>query len=153
MYLATESDIVEKVCKAHNIAKFMRDKTISACMLATAFHNPVDVVNPTTIKLGINDWHDLIFMSRSPISYPKAALNYTYYKNMGVYAMTKESLDFFLNTKPGNLERVEEIELLRLLENHKKIKAVIVKSDSMAVDTQKDLEWIKSIMPPPLYYN
>lgn len=67
--------------------------------------------------------------------------------------MTKESLDFFLNTKPGNLERVEEIELLRLLENHKKIKAVIVKSDSMAVDTQKDLEWIKSIMPPPLYYN
>jgi 3-deoxy-manno-octulosonate cytidylyltransferase (CMP-KDO synthetase) len=196
VYIATESDIVAKACKAHDIpvimtsgshptgtdrvaevaqsidadvyvvwmgdeplilaedvsrllAEFVRDKTISACMLGTVFHNPVDVVNSTTIKLGINDRRDLIFMSRSPIPYPKAALDYTYYKNMGAYAMTKESLDFFLNTQPGNLERAEEIELLRLLENHKKIKVVIVESDSMAVDTQKDLERVKALMSPP----
>jgi 3-deoxy-manno-octulosonate cytidylyltransferase (CMP-KDO synthetase) len=89
------------------LAEFVRDKTIAACMLGTAFHNPIDVVNTTTIKLGINDRHDLIFMSRSPIPYPKAALDYQYYKNMGAYAMTKESLDFFLHTKPGNLEWAE----------------------------------------------
>jgi 3-deoxy-manno-octulosonate cytidylyltransferase (CMP-KDO synthetase) len=131
------------------IAEFIKDRSSAACMLATAFHNPVDVVNSTAIKLGINDNRDLIFMSRSPIPYPKAALDYKYYKNMGAYAMSKESLDFFLNTKPGNLERAEEIELLRLLENHKKIKTVIVESDSMAVDTQKDLERVKSMITPP----
>ncbi|MBQ3654954.1 MAG: 3-deoxy-manno-octulosonate cytidylyltransferase [Synergistaceae bacterium] len=116
-----------------------------AVMLAEKFKYPVDAVNNTTIKLAINDEGFLIFMSRAAIPYPKDALDYSLYKNVGCYALRKEALDFFLRTKPGNIERAEGIELLRLLENHRKILTVIIDSESMAVDTRKDLERIRKI--------
>ena len=121
-----------------------------AIMLTERFSDPVDVVNSTTIKLAINDNGYLIFMSRSAIPYPKAALGYSYYKNVGCYALRKEALDFFLKTKPGNIECAEEIELLRLIENHKKVLTVTVDSKSMAVDTPKDLERIRKVISKQL---
>lgn len=126
--------------------EFKKNSDIDACMLSTKFSNPVDVVNTTTIKLAINKNNELIFMSRSPIPYPKANLSYCYYKNMGAYAMKKSTLDFFLSTEVGTLENVEEIELLRLLENHKLVKTVLVESTSFSIDTPKDLEKVNAIM-------
>lgn len=117
-----------------------------AVMLTEKFKNPVDVVNATTIKLAINLKQEVIFMSRSAIPYPKAALGYDYYKNIGCYALKKDALDFFFNEKPGLLEKAEDIELLRLIENRKKVISVLVDSESMAVDTPKDLERIRSII-------
>ena len=117
-----------------------------AIMLTEKFKNPVDVVNTTTIKLAINQRNELIFMSRAAIPYPKAAIGYSYYKNIGCYALRKSALDFFLRTEPGCIEQAEEIELLRLLENRKKVLTVLVDSESMAVDTPKDLERIRRVM-------
>jgi 3-deoxy-manno-octulosonate cytidylyltransferase (CMP-KDO synthetase) len=117
-----------------------------AIMLTEKFKNPVDAINATTIKLAITDQNYLIFMSRAAIPYPKEALGYDLYKNIGCYAFRKDALDFYLRTKPGAIERAEGIELLRLLENHKKILTVLVDSESMAVDTPKDLERIRKIV-------
>lgn len=125
------------------ISKIKDALDVDAIMLTEIFQEPVDIVNNTTIKLAINDEGYLIFMSRSPIPYPKDALGYKYYKNVGCYAMRREALEFFLHTKPGFCERAEGIELLRLLENHKKVMTYTVESTSMAVDTQKDLERIR----------
>lgn len=116
-----------------------------AVMLTEKFKQPVDLANMTTIKLAINDAGDLIFMSRAAIPYPKEMIGYSFYKNVGCYALKKDALDFFLKTKPGNIERAEGIELLRLLENHKKVLTVEIDSESMAVDTQKDLERIRKV--------
>lgn len=123
-----------------------------AIMLVEKFTDPVDVVNTTTIKLAINNDNELIFMSRSPIPYPKGTLDYSYYKNIGCYALRKDALDFFLDTQPGCIEKAEEIELLRLLEKRKKVLTVLVDSKSMAVDTQKDLERIRKVIMRKVEY-
>ena len=122
------------------------DIDADAFMLMEKFKEPVDVANMTTIKLAVNDEGYLIFMSRSIIPYPKESIGYPIYKNVGCYAFKKDVLEFFLKTKPGNIERAEGIELLRLLENHKKIMTVEIKSESMAVDTKKDLERICDVV-------
>lgn len=124
----------------------LNEKEADAVMLTEKFKYPVDVANMTTIKLAINDDGYLIFMSRAVIPYPKESLGYPIYKNVGCYALRKEALEFFLHTKPGNIERAEGIELLRLLENHKKVLTVEIDSESMAVDTQKDLDRIRAVM-------
>lgn len=128
------------------ISKIKDTADADAIMLTEAFSDPVDVVNMTTIKLAINDNGYLIFMSRMPIPYPKETLGYPYYKNVGCYAIRKDTLDFYLRTKPGACERAEGIELLRLLENHKKVMTYMVNSKSMAVDTPKDLERVKEFL-------
>lgn len=117
-----------------------------AVMLTEKFYDPVDVVNTTTIKLAINDDGYLLFMSRSAIPFPKEAIGYPYYKNVGCYAIRKDALDYYLATKPGFCERAEGIELLRLLENHKWVKTVQSDNLSMSVDTQKDLERIRDVI-------
>lgn len=116
-----------------------------AVMLTEKFKYPVDLANMTTIKLAINDAGDLIFMSRAAIPYPKETIGYAFYKNVGCYALKKPALDFFLKTEPGNIEKAEGIELLRLIENHKRVITVEIESESMAVDTQKDLERIRKV--------
>ncbi|HEG3340326.1 TPA: 3-deoxy-manno-octulosonate cytidylyltransferase [Campylobacter jejuni] len=129
------------------IEQFKDKQNYSAYMLAKSFTNPVDVVNPTTIKLAINNKQELIFMSRSLIPFPKASLNFQYYKNIGAYILNKQALNFFLNTSVGYLENIEEIELLRFLENHKKVHvSILERSLSLSVDTHKDLEKIKEII-------
>lgn len=128
------------------IRKMMKFPDAEAIMLTEKFDDPVDVVNTTTIKLAINDEGYLIFMSRMPIPYPKEMLGYKYYKNVGCYAIKKDTLDFYLRTKPGVCERAEGIELLRLIENHKRVMTYVVDSKSMAVDTPKDLERVKKYL-------
>lgn len=136
-----------KACDAEKIISLYElDPEAAAYMLYTSFVNPVDVVNTTTIKLVISESDDLIYMSRTPVPYPKACLNYSYYKNMGIYAMTKDVLNFYQHTPAGRNEKIEEIELLRLIENHKKIKAMYVDSSSFSIDTPKDLEKAKKII-------
>lgn len=117
----------------------MSDPNIAAGMLTTRFKNPVDVVNTTTIKLAINGNGEVIFMSRSPIPFPKAALDYSYYKNIGAYVFKRSALEVYKNNKPDKLEITEEIELLRLIEKRMAVKAFEIQSNSISVDTPKDL--------------
>lgn len=133
---ADENRLVESIEK---------NAAADAVMLTEKFKYPVDLANMTTIKLAINDNGDLIFMSRAAIPYPKESLGYAFYKNVGCYALRKDALDFFLQTKQGNIEKAEGIELLRLIENHKRVITVEIESESMAVDTQKDLERIRKV--------
>lgn len=114
-----------------------------AFQLVEAMNDPVDVVNTTTIKLAINDEGYCIFLSRAPIPTPKSSIGYVYYKNTGCFAMSREALEFFVKTKRGNIELAEDIEQLRLIENHRKIFTVKAEYLSMSVDTPKDLERIK----------
>ena len=115
-------------------------------MLTKKYTNPVDVINPTTIKLALNNNNELIYMSRQAIPFPKGSLDYDYYKNIGVYIFTKNALNYYKENPVGKLEKIEELEMLRMLEGHKLIKVVEIESDSFSVDTQKDLQKIKEIL-------
>ena len=128
------------------INKILDNPGYDAGMLTKKYSNPVDIINPTTIKLALNNNNELIYISRSAIPFPKARIDFEYFKNIGAYIFPKETLDFYKNTPIGYLESIEEIEMLRLIENHKKIITVKIDSDSFSVDTQKDLERIREII-------
>lgn len=116
---------------------------ISCATLKTAYHNPVDVINGTTPKVVTDLKGDILLFTRSPVPYPKAALDYTIYKPIGVYAFKREILITYGTLKMGPLEKAEEIELLRLVEHGYKIRVSEVSSETIAVDTYKDLERVR----------
>ena len=71
----------------------------------------------------VTDLRDnILLFTRSAVPYPKAALDYTIYKPIGIYAFKRDILREYKNLPMGPLEKAEEIELLRLLENGYKIK-------------------------------
>ena len=113
-----------------------------AANLMTEIKSPVEVVDNTNIKVVTDDFFNAIFMSRSPIPYPRANMDYTYYKHIGVLAYTKEALNFFASTPKGKNELVEDINELRFIEYGKNLKMIEVETEVLSVDTPKDLEYV-----------
>lgn len=148
IYVSIAGD--EPLIEPENIDKVIgplkKDKNLLVSNLKTKIVNPIDVVNWTTMKVVCNSENDIILASRSPLPYPKATTDITYYKHMGTYALRKEALDFFYNTEKGAIESIEDFDLLRFLEHHIKVRAVEVNSQTVSVDTEKDLERVRKLM-------
>lgn len=108
--------------------------------------DPAETIDNANLKLALTDSGKCIYMSRGPVPYPKGTLFVDYKKYVGIECFTKKALDFFVNTPMGILEKTEDIDHLRFLENGKSIYFREVDSDSISVDTPKDLEKVRRIM-------
>jgi 3-deoxy-manno-octulosonate cytidylyltransferase (CMP-KDO synthetase) len=148
IYVNIQGD--EPLIKPETIAKtlipYKNNENPFATVLITKFKNPIDVVNPTEQRVIFDNNSNVIYITRAVVPYPYHNLDFCYYKQVCIYAFTKEALSFFSGTEMGKLEKTESIELLRFIENDKKIKCVEVESDNIAVDTEKDLERIRKIL-------
>lgn len=112
----------------------------------TPIHNPVDVVNVTIIKT-VTDLNDrILFSSRSPIPYPKNSIEFDYYKTVGVYAYPRTVIKNYSKLTCGPIETVEEHDIIRMLENGIMIKAFTIETDTISVDTEKDLQRVRKLI-------
>ena len=114
--------------------------------IITSISDPIEVIDFTNLKVVTNDNGDGVYISRSPIPYPKGTMDYVYKKHVGVYAFNKQALEFYHNTNRGILEKVEDIDLLRYIENFKKINFIDVNCKTLSVDTPKDLKRVEEII-------
>lgn len=108
--------------------------------LVAPIHNPVEVVDCTNNKLVTNNKNEIIYASRAAIPYPKGSLDICYRKILGISAMSKEALGFYHTTPRSKIEIAEEIDLLRWVENRKKVVAIDYETNMLSVDTSKDLD-------------
>jgi 3-deoxy-manno-octulosonate cytidylyltransferase (CMP-KDO synthetase) len=83
----------------------------------------------------------LMYMSRAGIPQTKKGEYKFSYKQVCIYAFSREHLDFFYshNNKTKH-EEIEDIEILRFLESDYQVDMVEVKSGSLAVDIPEDLD-------------
>ena len=108
--------------------------------------DPAEVIDPANIKIVISNTGKCMYMSRLPVPYPKGTLNVVYKKYVGVECFNKDALDFFVSTPVGAVEKVEDIDHLRFLENGIELNFSLVDSDSISVDTPKDLDFVRNRM-------
>lgn len=131
------------------VTPFYTNSELLVSNLMTEIKDPVDVVNFTVPKVITNKDGIGIFLTRSPAPYPKGSINYRYYKQVCVYGFKPEALDFFCNygSRYGKarIEEIEDIELLRFIENGYRVQFIEVDSETVAVDTPNDLEKVRSI--------
>lgn len=114
--------------------------------LMRIFRDPAEVIDPGNMKLVCNDEGRLIYMSRSPIPYPHKTTEYEFKKYVGVECYNKQALDFYHNTEPGPVEKIEDLGTLRFLEYGINVYYNLVESDSLSVDTYRDLEKVRHLM-------
>ena len=114
--------------------------------LMTDFSNPVEVVDATNLKI-VTDQHDrCLFISRSPIPYPKGNMDYVYHKFVGVGAFNKKALEFYHNTPRGPIEKIEENDSFRFIENNVPIYYYNCHCKSLSVDTPKDIAGVEAYL-------
>lgn len=108
--------------------------------------DPVQVIDSGNLKVVLNDKNEAIYISRTPVPYPKGTLNFKYNKYIGIECFNKKALDFFVKSPMGRVEKIEDIDHLRFIENRITLNFKLVDSESLSVDTHKDLEYVQSII-------
>lgn len=93
----------------------------------------------SVVKVVYNSNNDLIYLSRSIVPQKKCQEDVVYFRHMGLYGMTKAALMFFAKTPRGQVEKVEDIEMLRFIENGKKVKILPIQGRAIAVDCPEDI--------------
>ena len=134
-------EVISKV-----ITPFYDNPDLQVANLMCKIEDPIEVVNFTIPKVIANREGVGIYLTRSTAPYPKGSINYDYYKQTCVYGFKPEALEFFCKTPRGKIEQIEDIEILRFIENGYKVQYVEVKSDNVAVDTKNDLEKVRALM-------
>ena len=114
--------------------------------LMTDFSNPVEVVDATNLKIVTAADDRCLFISRSPIPFPKGAMDYVFHKFVGVGAFTRKALDFYHNTPRGPIEKIEENDSFRFIENHMPIYYYNCHCKSLSVDTPKDIKGVEAYL-------
>lgn len=114
--------------------------------LMTEISSPAEVVDFTNIKVVVDAQSNALFMSRSPIPYPKASIDYRYFKHVGVLIYNAAALKFFSETPKGENEKIEDVNELRFIEHGIKLKMIPVEAHSLSVDTPKDLEFVRAVV-------
>lgn len=132
------------------IEPFYTNPTLEISNLMTKIKDPVDVVNFTVPKVITNKDGIGIYLTRSTAPYPKGSLDYNYYKQVCVYGFKPDALKFFcdygMKYGKAKVEAIEDIEILRFIENGYKVQYIEVDSDTVAVDTPNDLEKVRTIV-------
>lgn len=109
--------------------------------------DPAETIDFSKIKLVVSDMTGkCLYMSRNPVPYPRGTLLFKYKKYVGVECFNKKALDFFVDTPMNDLEKIEDIDHLRFLANGVDLHFNYVDSESISVDTVKDLEKVRAII-------
>lgn len=107
--------------------------------------DPTEVIDISNVKIVLGMNNQCLYQSRNPIPSTKGSIEFKYKKAIGIECFNKSALDFFVNTKMGVLERIEDIDHLRFIENGIPIYYTQIYSDSLSVDTKKDLERVRRL--------
>ncbi len=97
------------------------------------------IENPNIVKIVSNDQGEVVYFSRSLIPNNFKQKKILFHRHLSIVSFKPEILQKFSNLEISNLEKIEDIELLRALENKIKIGTLSIKGDSFSVDTKDDL--------------
>ena len=114
--------------------------------LMKILRDPVELIDPTNIKVATNRDGVALYISRAPIPYPYKTILFEYKKAIGVECWNKAALELFVHSEPGQMETIEDLVALRFFENGCPMHYTLVESNSLSVDTPKDLEKVRVIM-------
>src|SRR5262245_43309171 len=106
-----------------------------------------ELEHPNVVKVVLAQDHTALYFSRSPIPFCRDCNDrsawlgrHQYLKHLGIYVYRHEMLLSFVSWPPGRLERIEQLEQLRLLERGVRIHVARTEYEGRSVDTPADLE-------------
>ncbi len=147
-YINVQGD--EPLVKPTDIKKIIRESFKNPKLIINGMcqiTNKDEFTNLNVPKLVTNKDNYLLYMSRASIPANKKNKFTRAYKQVCIYSFPRNVLKSkkILNKKTS-LEKIEDIEILRFLENGFKIKMIELSRDSIAVDTPSDLRKVISFL-------
>ncbi|HXN74262.1 MAG TPA: 3-deoxy-manno-octulosonate cytidylyltransferase [Candidatus Acidoferrales bacterium] len=139
-----DSNTVDAVIQALSDDDAMHIST--PCALIT---KPNEIMDPNVVKVVRDFDGNGLYFSRAPIPWVRdtgAKIAAQHWKHIGVYGYRRDALLEFPTLPPGELERIEQLEQLRWLENGFHIGVVETDYDAVSVDVPADIEKVEKIL-------
>lgn len=128
------------------LPKELPDDPYYVAGVTNRMEHPADVIDFSNQKVVCNARREILLISRSPIPYPKGTADFEYEKITGIQLFSKKALDFYAATPKSALEKAEENDLMRFIENGHTVHAVLSPYRTVSVDTPKDVDIVCDVL-------
>lgn len=130
------------------IEPLLDDPTICCVNLIASIKSKEDFISPNLVKIVKDINHFILYYSREPIpSMKKRVEDFNIYKQLGIISFRKDFLIKYTKLPPTPLEKIESVDMLRILEHGYHIKTVEVSNNSIyGVDTIEDLKMVERLL-------
>jgi 3-deoxy-manno-octulosonate cytidylyltransferase (CMP-KDO synthetase) len=125
------------------------DEGVSIATLAVPIARPADIMDLNVVKVVLDFDGDALYFSRAPIPWVRdrdSPVHARHLKHLGLYAFRRAALLEFPTLPLGDLERIEQLEQLRWLENGYKIRVAETPHDSVSVDVPGDVTRVEKLI-------
>ena len=125
------------------------EEGVSIATLMVPIGRPTDIMDPNIVKVVLDFDGNALYFSRAPIPWVRdreAPVHVRHMKHLGLYAFRRSALLDFPTLPVGDLERVEQLEQLRWMENGYKIRVAETKHDSVSVDVPEDVSRVEQLL-------
>lgn len=125
------------------------EEGISVATLMVPITKPGDIMDPNIVKVVLDFDSNALYFSRAPIPWVRdrdAPVHAQHMKHLGLYAFRRSALLDFATLPLGDLERIEQLEQLRWMENGYKIRVAETQHDSVSVDVPEDVVRVEKLL-------
>ena len=151
IYVNVQGDepLIEPAALDAIVSAMLEDESIQTATACTAISHQNDIMDPNIVKVVENFDGDALYFSRAPVPWVRdrgESVTARHWKHLGLYAYRRDALLDFPTLPPGELERIEQLEQLRWLENGIPIRLVETEYDAISVDVPADVERVENLI-------
>jgi len=131
------------------VTALLEEPVASIATVAVPIRTPADIMDPNVVKTVLDFDDNALYFSRAPIPWVRDAahkIHAKHLKHLGLYAFQKDALLEYPMLPQGELERIEQLEQLRWMENGWKIRVAEVEHDAVSVDVAEDVEKVERLL-------
>ena len=131
------------------IDALLEEPPAAVATVATAIRVPADIMDPNVVKAVLDFDNNALYFSRAPVPWVRdtaAKQQVRHWKHLGLYVFQREALLEYPTLPQGELEKIEQLEQLRWLENGWKIRVAEVAHDAVSVDVPEDVARVEQLL-------
>ena len=127
------------------IIPLIKDRNINVTNLISKIHTKEEFIDKNCIKVVFDNNLNALMFSRNPIP-SKNNKKFYGFKQVCSISFRRNFLIKYLKMKETQLEKLESIDMLRVIENGYQVRLVEIKGKIQSVDTKKDLIKVNKIL-------
>ena len=130
------------------------DQRVEVVNVMCELHSDKDYRDTNNVKVAINIQSDALYFSREPIpSAWKGTESIKMLMQLGIISFKRDYLLKFNELSQTPLEKIESVDMNRVLEHGGRVRMILSNSRSIGVDTEDDLNLVESIMKSDVLYS
>ena len=144
-----DEPLIDPVAIDTAVGALLEEPQAQISTVATLIRHAGDIMDPNVVKTVLDFDGNALYFSRAPIPWirdTQQKLHVKYWKHLGLYVFQREALLEFPTLPQGELEKIEQLEQLRWLENGWNIRVAEVAHDAVSVDVPEDVARVEKLM-------